>query len=153
MPATAFVVNGEGREAASPGETPLLYVLREEFGLKGTRFGCGAGGCGACTVLVDGAAVASCDLPVAAVAGKSVETVEALARDDHRLVRAARAFQAAQCGYCLPGILMAAKALLDRVPHPTRAEIVTALDGNLCRCGAHPRILRAIESAAGEAGP
>lgn len=140
-----LMVNGKAREVTAPGEMPLLYVLREELGLKATRFGCGQGGCGACMVLVDGEAVTSCDLPLSAVEGKAVETAEGLG--DHPLVQAATELQAAQCGYCLPGILMAAKALLDTEPHPDRARIAAALDGNLCRCGAHPRILRAIEKA------
>lgn len=145
-----FRVNGENRTVRTGADNPLLYALREELGLKGTRFGCGDAACGACTVIVDGVAVTSCDLPVSAVAGKSVETVESLDTEPpHPLIEAAINQQAAQCGYCLPGILMAAKALLDRNRQPSRADIIAALDGNLCRCGTHTRILRAVEQAAG----
>lgn len=144
-----FRVNGEVRAVRTGADIPLLYALREELGLKGTRFGCGDAACGACTVVVDGVAVTSCDLPVSAVAGKSVETVESLDTDPpHPLIDAAIDHQAAQCGYCLPGILMAAKALIERNSRPDRAEIIAALDGNLCRCGTHTRILRAVEQAA-----
>ncbi|WP_394701448.1 (2Fe-2S)-binding protein [uncultured Roseibium sp.] len=146
----AFRVNGEDRTVRTGADIPLLYALREELGLKGTRFGCGDAACGACTVILDGVAVTSCDLPVSAVAGKSVETVESLDTDPpHPLIDAAIDQQAAQCGYCLPGILMAAKALLDRNEQPDRADIIAALDGNLCRCGTHTRILKAVEQAAG----
>jgi len=144
-----FRVNGEARTVRTATDIPLLYALREELGLKGTRFGCGDAACGACTVVVDGVAVTSCDLPVSAVAGKTVETVESLDTDPpHPLVAAAIDQQAAQCGYCLPGILMAAKALLERNKRPDRAEIIGALDGNLCRCGTHTRILHAVAQAA-----
>ncbi|GHB45756.1 (2Fe-2S)-binding protein [Pseudovibrio japonicus] len=146
-------VNGIERSIPTDCDTPLLYVLREDFGLKGTRFGCGTGGCGACTVIADGKAVTSCDLPASAFAGQTIETVETLATGgDHPLLTAVLKLQAAQCCYCLPGILMAAKALLDDDPSPTRERIVSALDGNLCRCGAHPRIIRAITEAAAETG-
>jgi aerobic-type carbon monoxide dehydrogenase small subunit (CoxS/CutS family) len=145
-----FSVNGEDRTVRTGSDIPLLYALREDLGLKGTRFGCGDAACGACTVIVDGVAVTSCDLPVSAVAGKSVETVESLDTDPpHPLIDAAIDQQAAQCGYCLPGILMAAKALLDRNGQPDRGDVIAALDGNLCRCGTHTRIIRAIEQAAG----
>ncbi|WP_394713550.1 (2Fe-2S)-binding protein [uncultured Roseibium sp.] len=145
-----FRVNGEDRAVRTGADIPLLYALREELDLKGARFGCGDAACGACTVIVDGVAVTSCDLPVSAVAGKSIETVESLDTDPpHPLIDAAIDQQAAQCGYCLPGILMAAKALLEQNKQPDRADIIAALDGNLCRCGTHTRILRAIEQAAG----
>ena len=145
-----FRVNGEERAVRTATDIPLLYALREELGLKGTRFGCGDAACGACTVIVDGVAVTSCDLPVSAVTGKRIETVESLDTDPpHPLIAAAIDLQAAQCGYCLPGILMAAKALFDRKKQPVRTEIITALDNNLCRCGTHTRILRAVEQAAG----
>ena len=149
----AFTVNGDKHSVETAPDTPLLYLLREELGLKGTRFGCGQATCGACTVIIDGRAVTSCDLPAEAVNGKSIETVEALAGgngDLHPLAEAALTCQAAQCGYCLPGILMAAKALLDADPDPDEATIRQALDANLCRCGAHLRILRAIRMAAEE---
>jgi len=144
--AIQLIVNGGAHEVAAEPETPLLYVLRNDLKLKGTRFGCGHGQCGACTVVIDGKAVQSCDLPVSAAAGKAITTVEGLAADGrlHPLQQAFIAEQAAQCGYCVSGIIMAAKALLDAKPKPSEAEIRTALKGNLCRCGTHHRILRAI---------
>lgn len=151
MVGVSIRVNGEARTVA-PGQT-LLTALREELGLKGTRFGCGEESCGACTVLVDGKARVSCTLPVEDLEGRSVETVESLGGPQdprHPLARAVLDQQAAQCGYCLPGILMAAKALLDRTNDPSDGEIRAALDDHLCRCGAHLRILRAIRSAADE---
>lgn len=149
----AFTVNGEEHALETAPNTPLLYALREDLGLRGTRFGCGQATCGSCTVIVDGRAITSCDLPVEAVDGKSIETVEGLAGPEgglHPLAKAVLDVQAAQCGYCLPGILMAAKALLDANPDPDEATLRAALDGNLCRCGTHLRILRAIRTAAEE---
>ena len=146
-----LTINGHKREVAV-GRT-LLDTLRAGLDLKGTRFGCGEESCGACTVIVDGEARQSCTLPVDDIAGSTVETVEALGTPDapaHPLAKAVLDEQAAQCGYCLPGILMAAKALLDRNADATDADIRGALDGNLCRCGAHLRILRAIRRAADE---
>jgi nicotinate dehydrogenase subunit A len=145
-------VNGNDHAVAADPETPLLYVLRNDLKLKGARFGCGLGLCGACTVLVDGKPVQSCDFPLSAAAGKSVTTVEGLAADGklHPLQQAFIAEQAAQCGYCVTGIIMAAKALLDVNPRPSDADIRTALKGNLCRCGTHQRILKAIKRAAQE---
>ena len=145
-------VNGRRHNVAADPETPLLYVLRNELRLKGARFGCGLGQCGACAVLVDGKPVQSCDLPVSAAAGKSIITIEGLVADGklHPLQQAFITEQAAQCGYCLSGIVMTAKALLEANPRPTEAEIRTALKGNLCRCGTHQRILRAIRRAAQE---
>jgi len=142
-------VNGRRYDASAEPETPLLYVLRNDLKLKGARFGCGLGQCGACTVLVDGRPVPSCDFPLSAAAGKSVTTVEGLAADGklHPLQQAFIAEQAAQCGYCITGIIMAAKALLDVNPRPSDADIRTALKGNLCRCGTHQRILKAIRRA------
>lgn len=142
-------VNGADREVAADPETPLLYVLRNDLGLKGARYGCGLGLCGACTVIVDGAAVQSCDVPVSAVTGKSISTIEGIGTPDapHPLQRAFIEKQAAQCGYCITGIIMSAKALLDAKPDPSDAEIREALAGNLCRCGTHTRILRAIRAA------
>jgi nicotinate dehydrogenase subunit A len=139
------IVNIEARESAT-----LLDVLRNQLGLRATRFGCGLERCGACTVLVDGKPVQSCTRVVATLAGKTVTTLEGLGREGalHPLQEAFLAEQAGQCGYCLAGILMSAKALLDRNPAPTRSEIAVALDGNLCRCGAHNRIIRAIARAA-----
>ena len=151
MPFT-LQINGQSRQVAADAETPLLYALRNDLGLIGTRYGCGLGQCGACTVIIDGKAVQSCDVPVSAVVGKKITTVEALGNDAalHPLQRAFIAEQAAQCGYCASGILMAAKALLDVNPDPDDAAIRAALDGNLCRCGTHGRILRAIKRAAKE---
>ena len=148
----ALTVNGRSHAVAAEPETALLYVLRNDLKLKGARFGCGMGQCGACTVLVDGKPVQSCDFPLSAAAGKSITTIEGLARDGtlHPLQRAFVEEQAAQCGYCATGIIMSAKALLDANPRPTEAEIRTALKGNLCRCGTHYRILRAIQRAAAE---
>ena len=148
--AVVLHVNGRRSEVHADPETPLLYVLRNDLKLKGTRFGCGLGQCGACTVIVDGNAVQSCDVPVSAVAGKEITTIEGIGTldDPHPLQRAFIAQQAAQCGYCASGIIMAAKALLDRNASPNEEEIRAALERNLCRCGTHVRILRAIRMAA-----
>ena len=147
-----FHINGRRCDANAEPETPLLYVLRNDLKLKGARFGCGAGQCGACTVLVDGKPVQSCDFPLSAAAGKSVTTIEGLAANGkpHPLQQAFIEEQAAQCGYCITGIIMAAKALLDSNSHPSDADIRAALKGNLCRCGTHQRILRAVHRAAKE---
>jgi nicotinate dehydrogenase subunit A len=148
--AIELTVNGRAHAVAAEPETALLYVLRNDLKLKGARFGCGMGQCGACTVLVDGKPVQSCDYPLSAAAGKRITTVEGLARDGklHPLQQAFVEEQAAQCGYCATGIILSAKALLDANPRPTDAEIRSALKGNLCRCGTHHRILRAIQRAA-----
>src|SRR5262249_39446221 len=129
-------VNGRRHEVGADPETPLLYALRNDLKLKGARFGCGLGQCGACTVLVDGKPVQSCDYPLSAAAGKSTTTVEGLAANGkpHPLQQAFIDEQAAQCGYCVTGIIMTAKALLDANPHPSDAQIREALKGNLCRC-------------------
>jgi len=150
--ALTIEVNGKPRTVQADAETPLLYVLRNDLGLTGSRYGCGLGQCGTCTVIVDGVAVQSCDVPVSAVAGKKITTVEALGSEAslHPLQKAFIAEQAAQCGYCASGILMAAKALLDVNADPSDAEIRAALERNLCRCGTHSRILRAIKRAAKE---
>ncbi|HET9403387.1 MAG TPA: (2Fe-2S)-binding protein [Burkholderiales bacterium] len=150
--AVDIIVNGNTCKVVAEPETPLLYVLRNDLKLKGARFGCGLGLCGACTVLVDGKPVQSCDFPLSAAAGKSITTVEGLAAGGklHPLQQAFIAEQAAQCGYCATGIIMAAKALLDANPRPSDADIRTALKGNLCRCGTHQRILKAIRRAAEE---
>jgi nicotinate dehydrogenase subunit A len=147
---TTIQVNGSKQEVAAEPETPLLYVLRNDLKLKGARFGCGLGQCGACTVLVDGKPVQSCDFPLSAAAGKAVTTIEGIAVNGkpHPLQQAFIDEQAAQCGYCITGIIMAAKALLDSNRNPSDADIRTALKGNLCRCGTHHRILRAIRRAA-----
>ena len=143
-------VNGVEREVRAEPATPLLYILRNDLGLKGTRFGCGEGHCGACTVLVDGKPLQSCDTPLWSAAGQEVTTVEGLAKDGtpHPVQQAFIAEQAAQCGYCINGIMMSAAALLERNPDPSEAEIAAALDRNLCRCGTHVRILRAVGRAA-----
>ncbi len=141
-----LTVNGRTVSVTAASDTPLLDVLRNHLDLKGSRYGCGLGQCGSCMVLIDGKAEYSCAREVSSVAGMRVETVESLAA--HPLRQAFLDEQAGQCGYCLSGILMSAKALLDRNPAPSRADIVAALDNHLCRCGAHPRILRAVEKAA-----
>jgi nicotinate dehydrogenase subunit A len=143
-------VNGTEHEISAPENTPLLYVLRNQLGLKAAHFGCGTGQCGACRVLIDGQAVASCDTPLWAALGKRVTTVEGLgsAAHPHPLQSALIAEQAGQCGYCLPGILISAAALLARTPLPTETEVRAALDPNLCRCGSHNRIVRAVLRAA-----
>jgi nicotinate dehydrogenase subunit A len=146
-----FSVNGKA-VSVSPAneETPLLNVLRNELGLMGTRFGCGLEQCGCCMVLIDGQPEKSCTKAVWSVAGKTITTIEGLGTEakPHPLQQAFLDEQAGQCGYCLSGILVSAKALLDRNPAPTRAQIAEALDGNICRCGSHNRILRAVEKAA-----
>jgi nicotinate dehydrogenase subunit A len=146
----AFRVNGVEHTVEADGKTPLLDVLRNTLGLKGTRFGCGAEQCGACFVLIDGRAVASCNTPLWAVEGKSVTTVEGLGRPEapHALQRAFIAEQAAQCGYCTSGMLISAAALLERTPRPSEAEVRQALDRNLCRCGSYNRVVRAVLRAA-----
>lgn len=146
----AFTVNGRPAAPGLPDGTMLLDALRTALGLTGSRFGCGAGQCGACMVLVDGVALPSCTLPLWAVAGKQVTTVEGLGTPErpHRLQAAFLAHGAGQCGYCLAGILVSAAGLLARVPHPTEAAVRAALDRNLCRCGAHNRIVRAVLAAA-----
>ena len=153
--AITLTVNGRSHAVSAEPETALLYVLRNDLKLKGARFGCGLGQCGACTVLVDGKPVQSCDFPLSAAVGKAIITIEGLAPDGelHPLQAAFIAEQAAQCGYCVTGIIMAAKALLDANPRPADAEIRSALKGNLCRCGTHHRILRAIHRAAREMAP
>jgi nicotinate dehydrogenase subunit A len=147
-----LVVNGQAREVAADPETPLLYVLRNDLGLTGTKFGCGLGQCGSCTVLVGGQAVRSCMVPVQAVAGQAVTTIEGLGSPErpHPLQAAFIEEQAVQCGYCINGIIMSAEALLRENPAPTAAEIAKGLERNLCRCGTHVRVLRAVKRAAGE---
>lgn len=146
-----FSVNGKPVSVSLDNEeTPLLNVLRNDLGLMGTRFGCGLEQCGCCMVLIDGAPEKCCTKPVWSVAGKKVITIEGLgnASRPHPLQQAFIDEQAGQCGYCLAGIIISAKALLDRNPKPTRAQIAAALDGNICRCGSHNRIMRAVEKAA-----
>ncbi|HEV7965135.1 MAG TPA: (2Fe-2S)-binding protein [Actinoplanes sp.] len=141
----SFVVNGAPCEVDVDPDTPLLYVLRNEFGLMGARFGCGLGLCGACFVHVDGVSVPSCDTPVWSLAGKSVVTIEGLS--PHPVQQAFLDEQAAQCGYCVTGVIMSAAALLNRDPHPTEATVAVALDKHLCRCGAQHRMVRAVVRA------
>lgn len=145
----AFTVNRQGVAPELPDATMLLDVLRNTLGLTGSRFGCGAGACGSCMVLVDGVAQPSCTLPLWAVAGKSVVTIEGLGTPErpHPLQRAFIDHQAGQCGYCLAGIIVSAAGLLLKTPSPSETEIRDALDRNLCRCGAHNRIVRAVMQA------
>jgi nicotinate dehydrogenase subunit A len=151
---TSLIVNGQEHTVAAPDNTPLLDVLRADLDLKGSRFGCGSGHCGACMVLLDGRAVPSCDTPLWAAAGKTVTTVEGLGNpaQPHALQTAFIEHQAGQCGYCLSGILINATALLARQPHPTEDQVRQALERNLCRCGAHNRMVRAVLAAAASLG-
>ena len=146
-----FEVNGRAVTVNAADATPLLDVLRNQLDLKGTRYGCGLEQCGTCMVLIDREPAYACTRDVASAAGRQVVTVEGLARDGalHPLQQAFLAEQAGQCGYCLSGILISAAALIGRNPRPSRADIVAALDKHLCRCGAHNRIIRAVERAAG----
>ena len=146
----AFRLNGHNVTVPHEGGQNLLHLLRNTLQLKATRMGCGQGQCGACRVLLDGHAVAACETPLWAIEGKSVITVEGLGSRDapHPLQTAFIEEQAMQCGFCTSGILMSAAALLQRQPRPRRLEIVQAIDGHLCRCGAHNRVVRAIEKAA-----
>jgi nicotinate dehydrogenase subunit A len=150
--AITLLVNGTPRTVHAEPDTPLLYVLRNDLKLKGAKFGCGLGQCGACTVLLDGHNVTSCDTPLWAAAGKSITTIEGLGNLDapHALQRAFIAEQAAQCGYCVSGIIMTAAELLKRNPDPTESEIKQALARSFCRCGTHTRIIKAIQRAARE---
>ncbi len=152
-PSLSLKVNGVTRAITVEADTPLLYVLRNDLELNGAKFGCGLAQCGACTVLADGVALRSCVTAVSAVVNKNITTIEGLGTiaRPHPLQKAFIEEQAAQCGYCINGMIMTAKALLDRNPKPTRVQIQQALTGNLCRCGTHNRIVRAIERAAKEA--
>jgi nicotinate dehydrogenase subunit A len=143
-------VNGRDCEVRAAPNTPLLYILRNDLKLKGTRFGCGAGQCGACNVLFDGNAVQSCDTPLWSAVGHEITTIEGIGSDDglHPIQQAFIDEQAIQCGYCIDGIIIAALALLKRNSDPSDAEIAAALERNLCRCGTHVRIFRAIRAAA-----
>jgi nicotinate dehydrogenase subunit A len=147
-----LTVNGRIHRVGVAPDTPLLYVLRNDLALNGAKFGCGLAQCGACTVLVDGKPVRSCSYPVDAVQGKSITTIEGLGTTErpHPVQQAFIDEQAAQCGYCINGMVMAATALLKRNPHPDDTAIRQALAGNLCRCGTHARILRAVARAARE---
>jgi nicotinate dehydrogenase subunit A len=149
---TELEVNGQRRSVSAGPDTPLLYVLRNDLGLVGSRYGCGTGQCGACFVIVEGKAVPSCDTPLWSVENKSVTTVEGLAKGGelHPVQKALLAEQAAQCGYCISGIAVAAAAFLSSNHNPSEKEVREALDRNLCRCGAHNRVVRAVLRAAKE---
>ena len=146
-----LTVNGKAREVEAEPDKPLLWVLREDLGLTGTKFGCGASLCGACTVHLNGKPVRSCSLPVSELGGQPVLTIEGLDENgQHPLQRAWQELSVPQCGYCQSGQIMSAAALLAKTPHPSDEEINQAMAGNLCRCGSYPRIRQAIHKAAGE---
>jgi nicotinate dehydrogenase subunit A len=151
MPDIRLTVNGSARTVTTETDTPLLYALRNHLELNGPKYGCGMAQCGACTVLMDGRATRSCVTPCGAAAGKAITTLEGLGTRDklHSLQQAFLDEQAAQCGYCTSGMILSAKALLDATPKPSVAQIKQALNGNLCRCGSHNRIVRAVRRAAG----
>ena len=152
MAAILLTVNGKTATVEAEPDTPLLWVVREHMKLTGTKFGCGSGLCGACTVHIDGKAMRSCQIAVSKVVGKKVTTIEGLSpTGTHALQKAFIAEQVPQCGYCQSGQIMQAAALLATNKKPTREQIVTHMDGNLCRCGTYPRIVRAIQRAAREA--
>jgi len=149
--ATSFTLNGKKVTANSEPDTPLLWVIRDEIGLTGTKFGCGAQLCGACTVHLDGVAIRSCQTPVSAAAGKKVATIESLSKDNsHPLQKAWLAHDVPQCGYCQSGQLMSAAALLEKNKNPSDADIDAAMSGNICRCGTYNRMRAAIKDAAAE---
>ena len=150
MARISLKVNGRSRVVDTDPSTPLLYVLRDDVGLNGPKFGCGLSQCGCCTVMLEGNAVRSCSIAVSNAQNRNITTLEGLGSvaRPHRLQKAFIEEQAAQCGYCMNGLIMNAKALLDKNPHPTEAEIRRALDGILCRCGSHLRVIRAIQRAA-----
>jgi aerobic-type carbon monoxide dehydrogenase small subunit (CoxS/CutS family) len=147
---TELHVNGTRRRIDADAQRTLLSVLRDDLDLTGCKYGCGEGRCGACTVLIDGRPTRSCVTPVSATAGKQVRTIEGLAHGDrlHPLQEAFLRADALQCGYCTPGMILSALALLTQQPHPNREEIVRSMNGNICRCGTYPRIVAAIEDAA-----
>lgn len=148
-----FTLNGKPASVEVAGETPLLWVLRDVLNLTGTKYGCGIGACGACIVHIDGRAEYSCLTAVSAISGRGVTTIEGLSRQgQHPLQRAWIAEQVPQCGYCQSGQIMKAAELLANVPNPTRDQIVAHMTGNICRCGTYPRIVRAIQRAAEDAG-
>jgi isoquinoline 1-oxidoreductase alpha subunit len=150
---TTFTINGRSVDVAAEPDTPLLWVVREHLKLTGTKFGCGIAQCGACTVHVDGQPVRSCQTALESVAGRKVTTIEGLSvNSSHPLQKAWIAEQVPQCGYCQSGQLMEAAAFLAKNPRPSRAEIVQAMDGHICRCGTYSRIIRAIQRAAGSPG-
>jgi aerobic-type carbon monoxide dehydrogenase small subunit (CoxS/CutS family) len=146
----SFTLNGRPVSLEVDGERELLWVLRTDFGLTGTKFGCGEGLCGSCTVLIDNEALPSCQIRIKDVAGTEVTTIEGMEKegDLHPLQKSFIAHDALQCGFCTPGMILKAHSILTENPKPSRAEIIEGMDGHLCRCGAHPRILDAIETAA-----
>jgi isoquinoline 1-oxidoreductase alpha subunit len=153
MPKIALTVNGVRREIDAPGDTPLLWILRDELDLTGTKYGCGEGLCGACTVLEGTATLRSCQLPLAAAAGRSFTTIEGLSTAaTHPVQQAWVEEDVAQCGFCQPGMILEVAALLARDPRPSPAALEAALDDHLCRCGSYPRIARAVARAAGGGG-
>jgi len=147
-----FTLNGRGTTISVDPQRKLLWVLRTDLGLTGTKYGCGESFCGACTVLVDGEPVRSCQVSMNEIEGKDVVTIEGLERDGtlHPIQKAFAEHDALQCGYCTPGMIMNALGRLKKNPHPSAAELIEGMDNNLCRCGAHNRIVRALETAAGE---
>ncbi len=149
----SFTLNGKAAAVKADDERSLLWVLRSDLGLTGTKYGCGEGLCGACTVLVGDEPVRSCSTPLKAVAGKQVLTIEGVGQNGLAAIQQAfLEHHAFQCGYCTPGMILNAVALLRKSPHPTREQIARHMEDNLCRCGAHPRILDAVEQASGKAG-
>ena len=150
MQKISFTLNGKKTEVDIDPTQTLLWVIRNHFGLTGTKYGCGTGFCGACTVIIDDEAVRSCTLPVGDIAGKRVVTIEGLSKSGklHPLQQAFVEHDALQCGFCTPGMIMNATALLTKNPNPTKQEIIEGMEDNLCRCGAHVRIIKAVETAA-----
>jgi aerobic-type carbon monoxide dehydrogenase small subunit (CoxS/CutS family) len=144
-----LLINGTEHQVDVPADTKLLYVLRENLGLTGTKYGCGEGMCGACTVLLDGKPARSCQAPVSVVAGKQITTIEGLEKDGqlHPVQEAFLKLEAFQCAYCTSGMIMAAVGLLAKNPKPTDEQIISSMDGNVCRCGTHPRIIEAVRQA------
>ena len=148
--AFTLLVNGVAHNAAVPSEASLLNVLRDHLGLTGTKYGCGEGQCGACTVLIEGSPVRSCRMQVSSAAGKKITTIEGLARGEtlHPVQQAFLEVEAFQCGYCTPGMILSAVALLENTSHPTEKQIIERMDGNICRCGVYQRIIEAVQRAA-----
>ena len=153
-PITELHVNGARHSISADGERSLLQVLREDLNLTGAKYGCGEGQCGACIVLIDGQRAPSCVTPVSAAAGKQITTIEGLAKDGklHPVQEAFLAEGAMQCGYCIPGMILSAVALLEQTPRPDRAQIVEFMEDNICRCCAYPRMIKAILRASGQRG-
>lgn len=152
MATIQFSLNGKPVRLSADGQRPLLWILRTDLAMRGTKYGCGEGLCGACTVLVNGEAVLSCQIPVKDVAEAKVTTIEGLARNGnlHPIQQAFVQHDALQCGFCTPGMILKARSFLAENPDPTKDEIITAMDDNLCRCGSHVRIIQAIQTAAQE---